>query len=95
MPPLPGITEAKQCFAKSKSTQQRCRNPAKAPLKVCRLHGWNYNRTPKGRQHYNHQGKHESRPERATRATAFKEMKALAAILTKLDKGSTSSTLQS
>lgn len=30
---------AKQCHAKSKSTQQPCKNPAAFGMPVCRLHG--------------------------------------------------------
>ena len=40
--PLPSISAhgAKQCSAKSKRSQQRCKNPAKGQSNVCRLHGW-------------------------------------------------------
>lgn len=38
--PLPHMKPNRQCTAKAKSTQARCKNVAKGTSNVCRLHGW-------------------------------------------------------
>ena len=37
--PLPYLPDLKQCTAKAKSTQLRCKNPAAHGCKTCRMHG--------------------------------------------------------
>lgn len=57
---LPHMKPNRQCSAKAKSTQTRCRNPAKGESNVCRLHGWvSPDRKARGEKNGNYKnGKH-------------------------------------
>lgn len=67
---LPHMKPNRQCTAKAKSTQTRCKNPAKGKSNVCRLHGWvDPERKARGEMNGNYKtGKHTQQAKAEYRA---------------------------
>lgn len=95
--PLPGIDEVKQCTARAKSTESRCRNAAVSkwglPPTVCRMHGARHSSSiMRGANHSQHRHGRETlqaKAERHEMAVFFHETENLMAKLGMLAPGST------
>ena len=82
--PLPSISKygAKQCIAKCKATQQKCRNPAAFLTTVCKYHGARRPESIKrGKDHPNYRHGEATLEAKAERSAASIEMRKLEAMM--------------
>jgi hypothetical protein len=83
--PLPGIDEVRQCTARAKSTESRCRNAAVSkwglPPTVCRMHGARHSSSiMRGANHPQHKHGQETLEAKAERSQQLSELRELEAL---------------
>ncbi len=83
--PLPSMKTARRCCVVSRSTGQRCQNPAAFGCRSCRVHGARKRETIRsGERHWNHQHGRETKEAKIQSASTMKMLRELEASMKKL-----------